>query len=230
MLVLAGCPGPDPRFDAGSRDAGPRIEIDAGAPVDLDTDEDGLCDNTEVAMGTDPSVADTDSDGLTDRIEVELGYRPLQAMSPERRILIFMEETELATQQLAIPLEVNSDGQSYQGSFEPLPVFDTLELTAADFVVDARASAAMPEENVFRIDATEQNFVGVFGRTQLVWDLRFAFGANLPRSCIRAYPFLYQVKRDDGRRVLLEDWLLVVLPAGQRLNTAEWCVPEGGCI
>lgn len=226
-----GCPGPPPGLDGGDpRDAGPRPEFDAGAPDDLDTDEDGLCDNTERAMGTDPEVPDTDSDGITDRVEVELGFRPTQAMSPERGILLFMEETELSTRQLTIPLEVNSDGQTYTGAFEALPVFDTLELTASDYLVNAQATTAMPEENVFRIEGPAQTFAGVFGRTTLIWDLGFAFSDNLPRACIRAYPFRYQVKRDDGFRVLVEDWLLVILPDGQRLDTAEWCRPEGGCI
>ena len=68
------------------------------------------------------------------------------------------------------------------------------------------------------------------GETQLVYEVRFAFGANTPRLCTRAYPFRYQIKRSDGRLVYLGRFLLIVLPAGQRLDTAEWCPPEGGCI
>lgn len=229
-VALTGCPGPDPDDAGPPLDAGPPIELDGGPRLDVDTDEDGLCDGTELSMGTDPTSTDSDADGLTDRIEVELGFRPLEPGSPDRDILMFMEETELATAQRPIPLTVRGDGHTYTGAFEALPVFDTLDLTALDYLVTARAVGADPMENVFEVLETEQRFVGVFGRTQLVWEVRFAFGSNLPRSCIRAYPFRYLVKRDDGYFVGVSRLLLVILPDGQRLDTAEWCRPEGPCI
>ncbi len=228
--LLAGCPGPTP-FDAGPPiDAGPPVDFDAGAPFGLDTDLDGLCDTTEAAMGTDPARPDSDGDGLTDRVEVELGYRPLEPGSPDRDGLLFMEETPQATQQWPIALTVRASGQTFTGGFEPLRVTDTLDLTALDLLDEARAVGATPMENVFEVMEPEQRFVGVFGQTQLLWDVRFAFGDNLPRSCIRAYPWRYVIKRDDGFTVGATRYLLVILPPGQRLDTAEWCRPEGDCI
>ena len=41
-----------------------------------DTDGDGVPDNTEVGIGTDPSKSDSDSDGYDDKTEVLSGYRP----------------------------------------------------------------------------------------------------------------------------------------------------------
>ena len=47
-------------------------------PEPVDTDSDGLTDDEEVLLGTDPLVADTDSDGLTDGDEVNTyGTDPL---------------------------------------------------------------------------------------------------------------------------------------------------------
>jgi len=230
-VALLGCDGVDPGFDAGPPvDAGPPFTFDGGPPSDQDLDGDGLCDTTELAMGTDPGSADTDADGLNDRVEVELGFRPLEPGSPEREILLFMEETPQASVQASVSLVVRAEGQTYTGAFEALPVFDTLDLDARTFLADAVASGAVPAENVFDVQQVEQRFVGVFDRTQLVWELRFEFGDQLPRSCIRAYPFRYLVKRDDGFLVAGRRNLLVVLPDGQRLDTTEWCRPEGDCI
>lgn len=49
------------------------------SPTDLpvDTDGDGLYDDYEVEIGTDPLVADTDKDGYGDGTEVTYGYNPL---------------------------------------------------------------------------------------------------------------------------------------------------------
>ena len=41
-------------------------------PEPVDTDEDGLTDDEEIVLGTDPLVADTDSDGLSDGDEVNI--------------------------------------------------------------------------------------------------------------------------------------------------------------
>lgn len=49
-------------------------------PEPVDTDGDGLTDDEEVLLGTDPLNADTDSDGLTDGEEVNTyGTDPLNA-------------------------------------------------------------------------------------------------------------------------------------------------------
>jgi endonuclease/exonuclease/phosphatase family metal-dependent hydrolase len=39
----------------------------------MDSDEDGLTDIEEIALGTDPNAADTDGDGLTDGLEASIG-------------------------------------------------------------------------------------------------------------------------------------------------------------
>ncbi len=49
----------------------------------VDTDKDGLSDDLEAALGTDPLKADTDGDGYNDKEEVLGGFNPLgQGMMP----------------------------------------------------------------------------------------------------------------------------------------------------
>jgi len=47
--------------------------------VFLDSDQDGLTDQEEQALGTDPHNPDTDGDGYLDGAEVKAGYNPLGA-------------------------------------------------------------------------------------------------------------------------------------------------------
>lgn len=50
-----------------------------GSSLFLDSDQDGLTDQEEHMIGTDPFKADTDGDGYSDGKEVESGYNPLKA-------------------------------------------------------------------------------------------------------------------------------------------------------
>ncbi len=75
------------------------------APVDIDSDGDGLVNSEEIALGTDPDNPDTDGDGLTDGEEVELGTDPLVADTDADGISDG-DEVELGTD----PLNVDTDG------------------------------------------------------------------------------------------------------------------------
>ena len=224
---LAGCPRVDPPLpDSGP----PPMLMDSGPMMRVDTDGDGLCDGTEIATGTDPLDADSDGDGVSDRAERDLGFSPLAPDSPERDRLVFMQEGPDSSMQFPIERIVRGRGETYSGAFQALPVSNRLDYTASTFLERARAIGANPMENVFEVLPEEQRFVGVFGRTQLTFELRFAFAGATPRECVTAFPFQHQVKRDDGRTVAFGRYLLVVLPDGTRLENADWCVPEGDCI
>jgi hypothetical protein len=55
----------------------PLVFSSAQLTIDLDADDDGLLDGTEIQIGTDPDDADTDNDGLPDGSEVAHGCNPL---------------------------------------------------------------------------------------------------------------------------------------------------------
>ena len=216
-------PPPPPPEDGGTDPP------DAGRQF-FDTDGDGLCDDTEIAWGTNPESRDSDLDGLTDRAERDFGYAPLEPDSPRRDIMVFMEEGAGSTAQFPIERVVRGMGEIYTGAFEPLWIANRLDYDAGTFLEAAIAVGAVPEDNVFEIVPEEQRFRGVFGRTQLVFEVRFEFGGAVERSCVTAFPFRYQIKREDGVLVGFGRYLLVLLPRGERLDTAEWCVPDGNCI
>jgi hypothetical protein len=46
-------------------------------PIESDSDRDGLGDEQEAALGTDPDNPDSDGDGLLDGYEIDLGFSPL---------------------------------------------------------------------------------------------------------------------------------------------------------
>jgi hypothetical protein len=55
-----------------------RIPVaDANLGTGVDTDKDGLSDEVEKAIGTDPTKADTDGDGFSDKAELISGFDPL---------------------------------------------------------------------------------------------------------------------------------------------------------
>jgi len=54
-----------------------RSAISRGGQLLVDTDGDGLPDQDEIALGTDPTNPDTDGDGISDGVEVRMGMDPL---------------------------------------------------------------------------------------------------------------------------------------------------------
>lgn len=195
-----------------------------------DADGDGLCDGNEVSRGTDPLLSDTDGDGFTDFVEVMFGTDPVLSTSPDRDIVFLLRENPESSVQIPITRRITGGGEDYQGAFESLGRPDLAGATAADFYAGSVALFAEPTENAAIVDSESEIIFGVVGRTLLGYEVRMAFGSNLPRSCIRAYQFRYNIKRSDGRLVALERRLLVVLPTGDRLDSGEWCAPVGSCI
>jgi hypothetical protein len=222
-MAVAGCPKLPPA---------PPLPPDGGAPNDgpividyTDTDADGLCDRTELSRGTDPTVTDTDGDGLTDRVEVDFGFQPTRTDSPDRELLVPLAEAPGREVRLPIPHIVNGEGGTYTGAFQPLP--SPGDLDASTFYRASLAFGADPRGNVFEIEPEEQRISGVFDRTQLIYEVFFEVPLTLEtRGCIHAYPWRYNIKRDDGTLVFARRYLLVVTPE----SVTDWCAPQGLCI
>jgi len=223
-LVVAGCgsshPSPPPPTDGAVPDS---------APPSSDTDGDGLCDSSELMRGTDPLSADTDGDGFTDLAEVRFGTNPLVPTSPDRSTVFVLRETPDATVQVPVEVDVRAHGEDYTGGFMALGAAPETTSSAVDFFSGSVALFAVPVSDVGLIDTDGAAFRGVTGTTHLGYEVRFAF-RGLPRGCIRAYSFLYNVKRSDGRVVTSARDILVVMPLDQRLETGEWCTPPSGCL
>ncbi len=62
----------------------------------IDSDDDGLSDETEIALQTDPNQVDSDGDGYADGVEIKNGFNPLEGKG-DRNIKRRME-VDLATQ------------------------------------------------------------------------------------------------------------------------------------
>lgn len=71
--------------------------IKTQAAAVLDSDNDGLADNQEIAYGTNPNSADSDSDGFNDKLEIDNRFNPLgygRTLIQIERALINKKSTE----------------------------------------------------------------------------------------------------------------------------------------
>ncbi|MDQ3031852.1 MAG: hypothetical protein M3Y87_05495 [Myxococcota bacterium] len=217
--LLAGCPRsqPPPYW----LDGGPRV--DAAVPGRIDSDEDGLCDPQEEMRGLRIDHPDTDGDGYSDLTEVSLGFDAFQPASPDRETIVLLPETPTSEARVTFNLAVSGMGETYAGSFQAVDQIFPDGIDASDFYAGSGPVGAEPMVNVFAIDEARQSFVGVTGRTQLIFDVRFAFATSEPLGCMRAYPFQYVVKREDGRIVTARRFTLVVAPNGASPGAGTWC-------
>jgi thiol-disulfide isomerase/thioredoxin len=83
------------------------------ACIPADTDADGLTDEEEADLGTDPDEEDTDGDGLTDAEEVDMGFDPTEA-DADGDGLDDGDEADAGTD----PHSDDSDGDSYLDPWE----------------------------------------------------------------------------------------------------------------
>lgn len=195
----------------------------------IDTDGDGVCDDSEAALGLDPRLPDTDADGFPDWFELAAGFQGTAPSSPPRGEIVLLAETADAVATVSIVASVDGSGETFSGAFDPQIIRDAYGATAADFFVSARATGAEPPSNVVRIDEVGRLYEGVRGRTLLFSDVRLAFGTNTPLLCVRAYPFRYFVKTDTGRIVAAPRRLVLVLPPGMTAASGPWCTPPPPC-
>ncbi|AKF09609.1 hypothetical protein DB32_006758 [Sandaracinus amylolyticus] len=218
--TTSGCPR---RRNPWLFDAGP--EGDGGGD---DSDRDGLCDEHERSRGLRIDDPDTDADGYSDLTEVSLGHNPLSRTSPNADRVIFLRETATGTARATVSIAVEGSGETFSGSFTPAAQVVPDDVDADAYFAGAGPVGAEPMANVFELDEATQSFIGVRGRTLLIYEVRFQFSGEA-RECMRAYPFQYTVKRDDGVVVATERLTLVVVPGSGRLEDEVWC-PVSPCL
>jgi len=226
VLLAAGCPISKPP-PAPLRDLG--TLPDSFILPGVDTDEDGVCDDSEFALDLDPMLPDTDLDGYPDWFELAAGYQGTIPSSPPREELLILAESADGEVTASIATRVNGMGETFSGSFDPQIIRDSFGATAGDFFVSARATGAEPPANVVRIDPDGRRFDGVRGRTLLFSEVRLAFGDDTPLLCVRAYPFRYFMKTDTGRIVGSARRLVLILPPGATAASGPWCTPPPPC-
>jgi thiol-disulfide isomerase/thioredoxin len=77
--LLPGCTSDESKCE--EADTATDCSDDEGGDANADSDEDGLTDAEEEALGTDPANADSDGDGFDDGIEIDAGTNPMYEFS-----------------------------------------------------------------------------------------------------------------------------------------------------
>ena len=192
-----------------------------------DFDSDGLCDGSEIEIGTNPELEDSDGDEIPDLIEVVSNFDPVDEADPAVDQVAFLEGARGSSLGFAVRSTVDGDGQSLAGWFAAAGSFYRDEMSAADYFVGASAVSADPIDAARSINEESARFAAVLGKTRLAFNLRFEYGNRPDLECGRAYPFRYAIKSDDGETRSERFYLLVVGAGGAvGLPTADFCIPS----
>jgi hypothetical protein len=127
--------GPEVPRQIATRDAtppAPPASIATPVPEEMDTDEDGLTEVQETALGTDPLLPDSDADGVSDRDEIDL--YGTDALDPDTDDDELDDAEELLTGSTN-PLLDDTDGDD---------VSDSVEIAAGSDPLDAVSVPATP--------------------------------------------------------------------------------------
>ena len=94
-------------------------EIQIGTPLSPDADDDGLHDEGELIMGTDPNNPDSNADGVLDGAEVQQGTDPLSGR-PVRTGIIATVDTPGTAVTISTRLQGRRSTQSHclKGSYK----------------------------------------------------------------------------------------------------------------
>jgi hypothetical protein len=149
-----------------------------------DRDMDGLCDDTELSLRTDPDDPDSDHDGLTDGFEADVGTSPLSAVDPPPADR--MTVSEIANMTTAV-----SYTMGYRGSGETLIGFALDRGTwfdgrgVAELGMQLAPIAASPRGSVG--DLTGPTVTSVRGIVAIQWQASITWPSIAPQGCRRAY-------------------------------------------
>lgn len=203
---------------------------DGGLPPGVyDTDNDGLCDDTERARNLDANDPDSDGDGFPDGFEVGVGYDPKSAVSPAANEFVVLLESANSSVSTTASFRVDLDGLDISAGIQS----EDLELvddSLSEYVTAVAAISAYPASNVAVIEADAGRFRQVQGQTTLSIEARFRMPQASIESCTRLLPFRLIVKSNDGAIRGQERRALVISPTlGAYLDPATWCATPGVC-
>jgi hypothetical protein len=190
-----------------------------------DRDHDGVCDGTELTLGSDPERADTDRDGIPDYTEVNANFPLTDPSIPGPDQVLYLSADSYTTIDFVVRMTVNGSGLGYTGEFRPFEAFDARGITARDFYLGAEAIGGEPTDNVRGMQPEAERFESVLGKTRVSFQLHFAVGMVKVADCTIGYPFEYRLKDDNGRFTASRDYLLIVSPDSRAQGELKYCSP-----
>jgi len=198
-----------------------------------DADNDGLCNETETRVGSNPRLADSDSDGLLDSFEVAVGTDPRNGRSPNDPDRVPVTEGDASLVTVEHVLEWSGEGEVLSAALQD--GLAGVDGRVASSVVLGSVAAIEANPAAFVRDVNGPRFVGVLGRTVLRWRMSFTPQPVVDSpGCRRAYEALFSVRREGVDTVQLRRIVVMVNPAPDapppgpmvRVSPEGLCLPE----
>lgn len=205
------------------------FSLDGGNHGDpYDRDGDGLCDGSELELGTNPMVADTDGDGLPDALEAIAGSDPQNPDEPSPDRIAHLS-VELGALDFLLDSTVQAQGVAASGELIARNALDAKSRRASDFYRGSQAVGGIPPDNVRNVDPEQSRFGSVLGRVRLRYRLQFAVDPGTKLPCALGLPFDYVTRDSAGQLLARESALLIVSEAAAMPTAAAICRPVA-CI
>ncbi|MCX6016406.1 MAG: hypothetical protein NT020_12605, partial [Chloroflexales bacterium] len=197
-----------------------------------DTDGDGLSDQEEALIGTDPNIADTDSDGLNDFAEVQLGTNPQKADTDSDGINDYVEVATFTQfvvggiKYYTNPLEADTNGDRINDGFE---CANKINLTKNSITALISANTAIP--NCTATTAGIPDFISFDNDNDKVPD-DYDVAANISNTTTYsdASPFLFNIKNASTTAIKPLTVQFQIRPINKKLlyaNNAIYDWPSG---
>lgn len=220
-LLFAACEGCAPA--AGVDDTVPYSDGSERASALQDRDQDGLCDDTEAFVGTDPAIRDTDGDGLLDAQEEIAGTDPRDRFEPNADRIAYLPFG--SSVEMAVSIVIDDPTSTVTGVLIDRNALDKYSRRAGDFFRAGRAVSAEPPDSVRGIDPQRPRFSDVLSRARLQFRLQFVVDEPQPDDCAAVLPFDYVATDELGSRLASERAVLVVGRSSSRDATTDYCLP-----